>query len=72
MRAYTVTIGPRDNPRLQFEAMAVDSFACQLQHLDLCKFGERMSVHPKVDPKCDAADLQALREQIQMQGRGWL
>lgn len=46
MRAFMVSIGNRENPRLQFEAMSTDSFACQIQHLDLVRFGEAMRITP--------------------------
>lgn len=46
MRAFMVFIGNRENPRLQFEAMATDSFAYQIQHLDLVRFGEAMRITP--------------------------
>lgn len=44
MKKFLILIGPRENPRLRFEAMAPDSFAAMNQHMDLVNFGERLEV----------------------------
>lgn len=44
MKRYLIVIGPRACPRLQFEAMATDSFAAINQHMNLVNFGERLEV----------------------------
>jgi hypothetical protein len=44
MSRFLILIGPRENPRLRFEAMAPDSFAATNQHLGLVAFGERLEV----------------------------
>lgn len=44
MRAFTITIGHRDAPRLSFAAMAPDSATAFDQHVDLAEVGERVEV----------------------------
>lgn len=44
MKRFLVSIGPRANPRLQFEAMARSSVEVTEQHLCLARMGERVEV----------------------------
>lgn len=44
MQLFQIQIGPRDNPRLSFEAIAPDSCTAVAQHRELAHDGERMDV----------------------------
>lgn len=46
MNMYRVSLGPRSSPRLVFEAMALSSMDCAMQHLALAQPGECMRVDP--------------------------
>jgi hypothetical protein len=43
MRSFRVKVGPRDAPRLEFDAMATDAVTCAQQHMGLAE-GERVAV----------------------------
>jgi hypothetical protein len=42
LNAYQVTIGPRNAPRLSFEALSASSADCFDQHADLARPGDRI------------------------------
>jgi hypothetical protein len=44
MHLFTITIGRRESPRLEFAAMATDSAAAFNQHVDLAEVGERVEI----------------------------
>lgn len=44
LKPFTVRIGPRGAPRLEFGAMSRSSVECFTQHVDLCEVGERCEI----------------------------
>lgn len=48
MHAFVVTVGPRGNPRLHFEAIGTDSCSVVAQHADLAEVGERVQALPLI------------------------
>lgn len=44
LHAFTIRIGKKDAPRLEFSCMAVDSSTAFMQHMDLAEVGERCEV----------------------------
>jgi hypothetical protein len=65
MHLFTITIGRRDAPRLEFAAMATDSAAAFNQHVDLAEVGERVEVTP-------ARELQQLANELPRRGGTYL
>ncbi len=65
MHLFTITIGRRESPRLEFAAMATDSAAAFNQHVDLAEVGERVEVTP-------ARELQQLANELPRRGGTFL
>lgn len=64
MRKFFITIGPRNAPRLAFEAIACDGMTAVSQHEELAEPGERVEVSPMPsEEELLAADLAYLLNQ---------
>lgn len=56
MQTFTITIGRRGEPRLQFACMAPDSSTAVMQHIELAEVGERVEVQI-AECTCPAKDM---------------
>ena len=69
MQLFHITIGPRDAPRLAFQALAADSASACAQHIELALPGERVEITAVVRADEQRDDVDELRHEADAERR---